>query len=246
MSKPLSSSQIVMDLNAMKSTLFGIDQTKQRFIDDNILVVGGTAKHVDSNTDIYGSRSQDFYVVTEDGYFVNTISQGTPKWITRENTLGKWQTINFNYTDNRILNHSIVLERIYNNRTIIGCFKTLKLDIEDRAVFLNYTGVPLPENWSDEQNQSVPRTPDYYLNTTYFNRPVNKHHEEFQYATSFYLTSGKISYVIIEHWKDKLVRTPQGNEWIPHRHYTILNPIAGAIVTKVAPRLTKEVLNELS
>lgn len=246
MSKTLAAYNVVLNLDDMKSTLFGIDQTQERFIDGNTLVIIGTAKAIDANQDIYGSRHRNFHVVTENGYYASLISEARSDWITRPNTLGQWNKIEFDYIKRRILDDLIGLERIYDNRTIIGCIETLRLEVEDRAVFLNYTQAPLPENWSVPTDNGAVWLPEYYLNASYFTRAVPKYREEFRYATVLYLTHNKVSYLVIEHWKDKLVRAAYGgNEWKPTRHYTLLNPVTGTIETHVAPRLTKEVFHEL-
>lgn len=242
-------SYLVVDLNEQKSTLFNIDQTRVKFIDQNRITVVGHACRLNTMLDLHDTHKQPS-VVIEKGNYSRILGNDPLVWAYRS-PKGTNIRIPFNYTDNRIMEHDIGLQRIF-GETIIGCFDKISLNIQDRSFYLDFNptkGGKIGDDWM-VGNKEETSTDEFHIHRRFFNLPMTP--EDFletrilRNATIFRFTSGKIPYYIIEYWVyEENPRKPEEG-LLPVRCYYILSPNNQSF-SKRAKSLKTEVLqNEMA
>lgn len=237
----------VINLNEQRSTLFGIDQEKTKFIDGNLITAVGHLSEVNSVTDSFGERNDPLFIMIEKGFYVRSRDPNQSlKYRYSQTPFSKDHVkIEFDYIDNYIANHEIGLERIYGNN-ILGSFSNVVVSLKGKSFAIGFEKAPGSEAWEESDRQIEDRY-DWMIRRNYSTEVPFTEEEKVVpqlliLPTVYQFTSNKTPYVVIEHWKfvkDKY-KPEEGEK--PVRHYMVISPNK-PIKHVQASRLTQEVIS---
>lgn len=237
----------VIDLDEQRSTLFGIDQEKVKFIDGNLITAVGHLSEVNSVVDSFGERNDPLFIMIEKGFYMRSRNPNQPlRYRYSQTPFSKEHVkVEFDYTDNYIINHEIGLERIYGNH-ILGSFSNVVVSLKGKSFAIGFEKIFSNEVWEANDHQNEDRH-NWMIRRNYSTEVPFTIEEKIEthlliLPTVYQFTSNKTPYVVIEHWKfvkDKY-KPEEGEK--PVRHYMAISPNK-PIKHVQSPRLTQEVIS---